>query len=338
MQKKVAKLSEKPIALSSLEELIEKENDDFKYVRVFMCDIIEAMIMAGEVTKIKEPVKLSGIERYRKNQYNVKFSKYGRSFPIRIFNNGVLEISDGPFMRSRRSFADCYIEKSQAGHLCRHVVALVVAYDSSYPNGIRSDLYYRIDHKKRSSWVLRPVNDTHLSSKEASDLIEKLSTDSCIHKFERESFTGWGKIKNVTDRCAFCGEERERKPTKQEQEKHTRWIKQLDKTHSLYHKVVERLKNLEGEKAIEEAEKLEKKYEGHVQLVPCDDDAHASSGLLLVDHENDDHYWGTSVIYLPQVMGKRETFFLYPHHRNWLMNALKTIKKKEEAHGKKKRS
>ena len=82
----------------------------------------------------------------------------------------------------------------------------------------------------------------------------------------------------------------------------------------------------EGYKMMVKAGEWARRHPNDVQVVVCDDDCHASSILLLIDHKTHDKYMGTSVVYIPQCTGEKPIkFFLYPNHRSCLITALKVI-------------
>ena len=332
------KLDSSPIGLREIYDLI-KKNTHIVNARIFSCDIVEARIAGGGVAKITTPTQLCGIhleEETSKNKaYAVLPKEWGVSHPLRLLDNGVVELGFGAFSSSPISFRESFLRSEQAKHLRDHVAVLIT---SEYLDTVTSALYYRVLERviKNNKGIWKPTwlrysyheKNPCLTHKDAKVLIEELSNDHCIHKFEVYCYMGWKPLSQVIERCMFCQEERARKPTKAEQDKNTRMLKQCDKLHSVYHKVCKRLEGLEGFEAMEEAERLAKKYRGHVQYVGCDDDVHSNSDLLLVDHEDDDHYMGTSVIYLPQCKGTRATFFLYPGDREELIRALEIVRRK----------
>lgn len=332
------KLDSRPIGLREIYDLI-KKHPHAVYARVFSCDVIETRIAGGGCTKLDSSVRLCGLnlaeEISSDKTYSASPNEFGRREALRLLDNGVTELSLGPWSSSPISFRESFLRSEQAKHLRDHIAALVV---SERDDVITSVLYYRVllwtikDNKGawKPTWLRYSENkeNPHLTHEDAKVLIEELSNDHCIHKFEVYCYMGWKPLSQVVERCMFCHEERARKPTKAEQAENTKKLRQGADLHAVYHRVCKRLEGLDGFEAIEEAEKLAKKYKAHVQLVGCDDDAHSSSSLLLVDHENEDHYMGTSVIYLPQCMGTRATFFLYPGDREELINALKIVRRK----------
>ena len=67
-----------------------------------------------------------------------------------------------------------------------------------------------------------------------------------------------------------------------------------------------------GWNLIEEAEKFAKKHPEHVRVVPCDDETHSSSALILIEHKCKNRYLGTSVVFVPQIANHDPVkFFLY---------------------------
>lgn len=81
-----------------------------------------------------------------------------------------------------------------------------------------------------------------------------------------------------------------------------------------------------GYKLMIEAEKFAKLYPDYVQVVRCDDDWHAGSSLIIIQHKNKKDYMGTTIQYIPQCTGEQPIrFFLYDSHRTSLIKALKNI-------------
>lgn len=80
----------------------------------------------------------------------------------------------------------------------------------------------------------------------------------------------------------------------------------------------------------------------HPEIVECvvDDDAHAGSRIYLIPHKDNDSYWGTTCLYVPQCTGENPIrFFLYPEHLNELIAGLQAMKKQAAAfRGKKPKS
>lgn len=332
------KLDSKPVGLREVYDLIKKHSSAV-YARVFSCDVIETRIAGGGCAKIDSTTRLCGLnlaeEISSDKTYSASPNEFGRREALRLLDNGVMELSLGPWSSSSISFCESILRSEQAKHLRDHIAALVV---SEHDDATTSALYYRLllwtikDNKGswKPTWLRYSENrkNPHLTHEDANVLIEELGNNRCIHKFEVYCYMGWKPLSQVIERCIFCHEERARKPTKAEQTENTKRLKQGMDIHAIYHKVCKRLEGLDGFEAIEEAEKLAKKYKPCVRLVGCDDDAHSSSSLLLVDHENKDRYMGTSVIYLPQYKGTKATFFLYPGDREELINALEIVRRK----------
>lgn len=81
-----------------------------------------------------------------------------------------------------------------------------------------------------------------------------------------------------------------------------------------------------GHDLMEAVEEWACSHKGHVRVVGCDDDYHASSLLVLIEHKSKDQYMGTTVVFIPQCTGEKPIrFFLYPGHRLDLMTALLEI-------------
>lgn len=108
---------------------------------------------------------------------------------------------------------------------------------------------------------------------------------------------------------------------------------QEDKIHALWHKFAKKFMDqnerfhLSGYELITEVEKFTKRYP-QIQTIRCDDRYFASSDLVLIPHENDTEYMGTTVVYIPQCApDSPTTFFLYPNHVDYLLKGLKVVQK-----------
>jgi hypothetical protein len=81
-----------------------------------------------------------------------------------------------------------------------------------------------------------------------------------------------------------------------------------------------------GYKLIEKVEKWATKFPRDVRIVGVDDDYFTSSCLVLIEHQTEHHYMGTTAVFIPQCTGEPPTrFFLYPDRRNQLRSALQAI-------------
>jgi hypothetical protein len=140
--------------------------------------------------------------------------------------------------------------------------------------------------------------------------------------------------------CPKCDSSLVRKITKKERALINRYDKSRLEVHKISHDFQKKFKKHDestgrcgfkwkGWQLMEKVRKWAKKYPS-VMIVRCDDDYFAGSDLVLIPHENDYSYMGTSVNYIPQCTGEEAiTFFLYPHHRHGLAGALAVLKKLE---------
>lgn len=150
------------------------------------------------------------------------------------------------------------------------------------------------------------------------------ATIKCKHKWWSPSVCGT----ELTFRCKNCSEEHTREMTKAENSEWKRYLKhsdvQTNKMHKLGHAVRKVIENNPGPLAYEKP--LSTKQFKDVIVVGVDDDYHASSDLLLIPHENDEQYWGTTVWYMPQCTGEAPiAFFLYEGHAKQLYTELGKI-------------
>lgn len=84
---------------------------------------------------------------------------------------------------------------------------------------------------------------------------------------------------------------------------------------------VELSRRLVGYEVMERIEKYIKKSIPEIKIVRCDDSYHAGSDLLLVPHPGH----GITIIFIPQLTGVQNQFFLYEGHYKMLMSALKEM-------------
>lgn len=71
-----------------------------------------------------------------------------------------------------------------------------------------------------------------------------------------------------------------------------------------------------------------KQFPDYIEITRCDDDWHAGSDLVLIQHKDKKGYFGTTIVYIPQCTGEKPIrFFLYECHRKNLIKALQNIKK-----------
>jgi len=86
---------------------------------------------------------------------------------------------------------------------------------------------------------------------------------------------------------------------------------------------------LSGYPAMKAAEKFAAKHPS-VKLVRCDDGGHSSSLIVFIPHETKDHYWGTTVVCVPQNAGPEPLeMFCYPGHLDDLFAALRELQRHE---------
>ena len=84
-----------------------------------------------------------------------------------------------------------------------------------------------------------------------------------------------------------------------------------------------------GYELIARVEKWAEKYKKDITIVRCDDNSHAGSIMVLIQHrkQHNAEYMGTSIVFIPQCTGEDPSrIFLYPNHHDNLFKALKNIK------------
>jgi len=107
--------------------------------------------------------------------------------------------------------------------------------------------------------------------------------------------------------------------------------------HRIYHQFQKRVLKYAGYEAMRAAERFAKSHPS-VAIVRCDDDFHASSSLVLIPHEDEKEYFGTSVAFIPQCTGEKTIiFFLYDCHLDGLLTALRLVRKRSRQGNRKQR-
>lgn len=155
------------------------------------------------------------------------------------------------------------------------------------------------------------------------------------HRFKLQSYC----VDKLTFKCS-CGESKERKPTRGERMEIRRSFKAMlkpTKIHHIWHRFVKRFKpdginwGKKGHDLMCAVERWARKYPS-IKLVACDDYCHAGARLVLIPHEKNDEYWGTTVIFLQQ-FGDPAEFFLYPWHHESLLKEMMQIQKRIKKKG-----
>lgn len=151
-----------------------------------------------------------------------------------------------------------------------------------------------------------------------------------------------------TWKCS-CGEHRNRKWTPHEQKQHV--IPHIDEmfnplpqknVHRFWHPFAKWLNGLcERKSSYDVMQAIEgyakRKPESGIMITDVDDDAFASSNLVIMPHQSDYEYMGASVIFVPQCTGEKPIkFFMYPSHVDGLMRVLKKLQKLAKKKRKKK--
>ena len=72
------------------------------------------------------------------------------------------------------------------------------------------------------------------------------------------------------------------------------------------------------------------KNKENIFITSCDDSWHMGSDIVLITHECEDRFMGTTMIFVPQCKTDINQVFLYPHHVDDLIKCLQEIKKRNE--------
>ena len=156
----------------------------------------------------------------------------------------------------------------------------------------------------------------------------------------RHRFVFRGYNSNELTFSCKCGEQRERPPTEDElawiTAENRAWLKE-DKSsihwigwqfHKWFCKDPKNPMQL-SYKGYELMQRLEKfqRYYPTCEIVGCDDNIHMSSLIMLIPHENEDEYWGTTVVVAPQDTAFQEPtiVFLYPSHLKTMLTVLQSL-------------
>lgn len=112
-------------------------------------------------------------------------------------------------------------------------------------------------------------------------------------------------------------------------------MEQLKKMHGVWHAFQERFMNKDGSFKdsgyslncdIGDWVEGNKQWKDQLHLIRCDDQDYTGSFILLIVHENETNFHGTTLITLPQHGGKNSIMFLYPDHAKSLVDSLNKIK------------
>lgn len=139
--------------------------------------------------------------------------------------------------------------------------------------------------------------------------------------------------KDITFRCTKpgCTASKSRRGTRRELKiLDVGWLSKPMPVHRVWHDFQARFLGEDGETwnmigydLMRAVRRWAKPYKNDVKVVGCDDDFHASSSLVLIEHKAEDQYMGTTVVFIPQCTGEKPTrFFLYPRHRTELIMSL----------------
>jgi hypothetical protein len=112
--------------------------------------------------------------------------------------------------------------------------------------------------------------------------------------------------------------------------------KEIGDVHKCYHEFLRRfcekdddaVFKYKGYDLMQRVERWAKRWSHDVQLVHCDDDYHAGSLLVLIQHQQPHDYMGCTVVFIPQCTGEAPIrFFLYNDDRDSLIKALDVVRK-----------
>ena len=342
------------VTLSDLIQLADK-HEHFETIRIFSCHVLEMRMLSGEPICPPDKRALCGIE-LEDNGYMAITHQDGtlpclnpdeplpeknrRWFAAHILQNGIFEINSriGTMVGGIDPGKGVHTAKWSLGEHERDGVCALVTYEEKGEE--KSCLYLRnfhVDGDARAQWWMVMTHENEGVEEELVWINEALGNNDCVHQYRRWATTGRKETLTVLETCTICGEERKRPGTDQEKAEYRCFFDDDPDgdIHAVYHEfseILEILQDKHNYSIIEMADEFTEVYHEDTQLVPVDDEAHCGSSLVLIDHENDREYWGTTVVYLPQCSGVRAEFFLYPHHRRALIKALQVIEEKQQMH------
>ncbi len=146
------------------------------------------------------------------------------------------------------------------------------------------------------------------------------------HRFRTASST----LDSVVERCR-CGAERARAATPQEKKNHLDALRKAETVHRTWTAFAARFIDprtgrfrAKGSDLIAQIE-LYARRRTEITALPCDDDHHAGSILVLIRHRSRDDYHGVTVLFVPQCTGEEPVrMFLYPCDARPLLEAMRT--------------
>lgn len=166
------------------------------------------------------------------------------------------------------------------------------------------------------------------------------------HKWVASHYSGYRRCK-ITFRCS-CKAQFERAMTKVEQRFYSSNFDSLKRpprekdVHAVWHDFVRRFRPGDDRKwkdvgysLMEKVRRWASKYPDDVRLSHVDDEFFSNSMFILVEHQAEAQYMGTSVVYIPQCTGENPiVFFLYPGDRKQLISELGVINRLGNARAK----
>lgn len=147
------------------------------------------------------------------------------------------------------------------------------------------------------------------------------------HRFRRLCFSS----KETTEQCG-CGQQRVRETTAEERRQMDEDWKAAGRLHTLWHKFCHKFGGpdewkKEGYDLSNSVTEWAIKRHPEILVTRCDDTYFSSSDIVLIPHQNESEFMGTTFLYIPQNSGTPATGFLYPNHIVGLIEALKRMLK-----------
>lgn len=145
----------------------------------------------------------------------------------------------------------------------------------------------------------------------------------------------------ATYRCRVCSTDWEVELDEDEVRKIKAYMRESEahsaKLHTLWHSFTKRFYNKEGTaylyRGFDFMERVQRFAQRHEEiiLIGCDDSNHTSSLIVLIPHQHEGEYWGTTVVCIPQTGGDPIDLFFYDHNVNDMLVALRAIKQAHQS-------
>jgi hypothetical protein len=312
------------IGLEDILYLVKKYGEDFRFVRVLACDVLEMRLLAGQSQVLPRRKLVVGVTLNENGHLSIGD---GFSRPTgHIIPNGILELHNGRFLGGIQPYNGVQLAEDARGE--RKGVFALVGFERD--DELEKALYWFCEDK----WVLVVKDESGYLNSEW--WFGTLESKDCLHRFVKQGTTGLGERTQVIEYCDYCDEMRSR-PALPEEQLSLKDHAALHKTAHAFQRLFRgdddgpQALELHGYEAMEKAEAFASEHPHDVQIVGVDDSHFTGSDLVLINHRGDSKFMGTTVYFIPQNGGHGAEFFLYPEHRKALARALDLIARQQAA-------